>query len=65
MIKKERYKVEKKLASTTKDYTNAVNRRGRLFSTKGRDKIQNDIDEKKVVMDLWKSKLNTAVSDLE
>ena len=60
-IKKERDKVEKKLAIATKDYTNAVNKnRGKFFSK--RDSRQNDIDEKKAVMDLWKSKLNTAVS---
>merc|ERR1711953_218869 len=58
-IKKERDKVEKKLAIATKDYTNAVNKnRGKFFSK--RDSRQNDIDEKKAVMDLWKSKLNTA-----
>lgn len=34
--------------------------RGKFFSK--RDSRQNDIDEKKAVMDLWKSKLNTAVS---
>ena len=61
-IKKERDKVEKKLAIATKDYTNAVNKnRGKFFSK--RDSWQNDIDEKKAVMDLWKSKLNTAVSE--
>ena len=61
LIKKDRDKVEKKLASATKDYTNAVNKSRVKFSKKSNR--QNDIDEKKAVMDLWKSKLNAAVSE--
>ena len=61
-IKKERDVIENKLANAIKDHTNAQNgKSGKLFSASG-NKKQHDIDEKKALMDLWKVKLNTAVS---
>ena len=61
-IKKEREVIENKHATAIKDHTNAVNgKSGKLFSASGHKK-QHDIDEKKALMDMWKVKLNTAVS---
>ena len=57
-IKKEREAIEKRHANAIKDHTNAVNGN----SKKGSCKKQHEIDEKKALMDLWKNKLSTAVS---
>ena len=59
-IKKDRERVEKHYCNATKDYSNAV--QGNTLFPTSNSKKQIIVDEKKAVMEMWKVKLNEAVS---
>ena len=59
-IKKDREKVEKHFCNATKDYSNAV--QGNTLFPTSNSKKQIIVDEKKALMEMWKTKLNEAVS---
>ena len=59
-IKKDREKVEKHFCNSTKDYSNAV--QGNTLFPTSNSKKQIIVDEKKALMEMWKAKLNEAVS---
>ena len=59
-IKKDREKVEKHFCNATKDYSNAV--QGNTLFPTSNSKKQIIVDEKKALMEMWKAKLNEAVS---